>query len=243
MGSLILACGPPVLLFAGPYESLWTAHNSNPARIAFWVIGLLTVFLTAIYLFRGISSLFARKPSATVQPRFSSPLHLLAVSVGALGLSGLLLATWNWFVPFLAPALAKPYAAAAGPSGPGILSTSLILPLLAAVAGWAVACMLQARQGKFHAVSPARFKRIYVVLLNKLYFDEIFNAFAVRPTLRFAGWLWQVVDVRLIDRSVEGTGRQTEGLARWLWDAVEVRRIDQNVETVRALDRRNRTRA
>jgi NADH:ubiquinone oxidoreductase subunit 5 (subunit L)/multisubunit Na+/H+ antiporter MnhA subunit len=119
--------------------------------------------------------------------------------------------------------------------------------------------MLQARQGKFHAVSPARFKRIYVVLLNKLYFDEIFNACAVRPTLRFArwlwqaveirridrlvhavattsvgmaGWLWQVVDVRLIDRSVEGTGRQTAGLARWLWDAVEVRRIDQNVERI-----------
>ena len=232
LGSLILACGPPVLLFAGPYESLWTAHNSNPARIAFWVIGLLTVFLTAIYLFRGISSLFARKPSAVVQPRFSSPLHLLAVAVGALGLSGLLLATWNWFVPFLAPALAKPYAAAAGPSGPGILSASLILPLLAAVAGWAVACLLQARQGKFHAVSPARFKRIYVVLLNKLYFDEIFNACAVRPTLRFARWLWQAVEIRRIDRLVHAVATTSVGMAGWLWDAVEVRRINQNVERV-----------
>mgnify|MGYP002019100141 CR=1 FL=1 len=146
------------------------------------------------------------------------------------GLSGLLLATWNWFVPFLAPALAKPYAAAAGPSGPGILSASLILPLLAAVAGWAVACMLQARQGKFHAVSPARFKRIYVVLLNKLYFDEIFNAFAVRPTLRFAGWLWQAVEIRRIDRLVHAVATTSVGMAGWLWDAVEVRRIDQNVE-------------
>jgi NADH-quinone oxidoreductase subunit L len=259
LGTLILACGPPVLLFAGPYESLWTAHNSGPARVAFWVIGLLTVFLTAIYLFRGISSLFASKPSALVQPRFSSPLHLLAITVAALGLAGLLLAIWNWFVPFLAPALAKPYSSTAGSPAPEILSASLALPLLAAVAGWAVACLLQARQGKLHAVPPARFKKMYVVLLNKLYFDEIFDACAVRPTLRFARWMWQTVeirridrlvhavattsvglarwlweavDVRLIDRAVEGTGRQSAGLARWLWEAVDVRRIEQNVERI-----------
>ena len=52
-GALILACAPPFLIFSGPYESLWTVHNSTTARIAFWVIGLLTVFFTAMYLFRG----------------------------------------------------------------------------------------------------------------------------------------------------------------------------------------------
>jgi hypothetical protein len=92
--------------------------------------------------------------------------------------------------------------------------------------------MLQARQGKFHAVSPARFKRIYVVLLNKLYFDEIFNACAVRPTLRFARWLWQAVEIRRIDRLVHAVATTSVGMAGWLWQAVEIRRIDRLVHAV-----------
>ncbi|MEO2018865.1 MAG: NADH-quinone oxidoreductase subunit L, partial [Fuerstiella sp.] len=89
-GALILACVPPFLIFSGPYESLWTVQNSNTARIAFWVIGLLTVFFTAIYLFRGVTSLFGRSSSAVVQPRFFSPSHILGVSAGAAGLIGVL---------------------------------------------------------------------------------------------------------------------------------------------------------
>jgi len=80
-GALILACVPPVLIFSGPYEALWTVHNSSAARIAFWVIGLLTVFFTAMYLFRGLALLFQPAPSALVQPRFFSPLHLGGLSV------------------------------------------------------------------------------------------------------------------------------------------------------------------
>ena len=100
-------------------------------------------------------------------------------------------------------------------------------------------------------------KTLYVFVLNKFYFDEIYNTFIVRPTLRlanwlwreidmrgldrllhriaknsvlFARWLWQVVDVRGIDGAVVATGRQTVGLARWLWQMIDVRLVNRTVE-------------
>ena len=86
----------------------------TPRRIAFWVIGLLTVFFTAMYLLRGVTSLFQRVPSAVVQPRFFSPFHLVGIIAGAIGMVGLLLAIWSWFVPFVTPAFGTPYPAAGG---------------------------------------------------------------------------------------------------------------------------------
>ena len=236
-GALILACAPPFLIFSGPYESLWTVHNSTTARIAFWVIGLLTVFFTAMYLFRGVTSLFGRSPSAVVQPRFFSPSHVLGISAGAAGLIGVLLALWSWFVPFLTPALGNPYPPVAGVWQPTSLFALLVLPLLAAFAGWALACMLQTKSKPSYVARSNWAKTIYVMFLNKFYVDEIYSVYIVRPTIQFARWLWRVIDVRVIDETVERTGGQCVGLARWLWEAVDVRGIEKNVQRIgRAAD-------
>jgi len=229
LGALTLACAPPFLIFSGPYESLWTVHNSSAARIAFWVIGLLTVFFTAMYLFRGVTSLFGRNPADVVQPRFTSPSHLLGISAGALGLIGLLLVLWRWFVPFLAPALGNPYPSVAGAWQPTSFFPSLTLPLLAAFAGWALACMMRAKPRLFDVARSNWAKTMYVLFLNKFYLDEIYNAFIVRPSIHFTRWLWRVVDVRGIDRAVVGSGHQSVGLARWMWRIIDVRVIDRAV--------------
>ena len=49
-----------MILFSGPYEAMWTVHQTPAARLAFWIIALATVFFTAMYLFRGIVSLFQK---------------------------------------------------------------------------------------------------------------------------------------------------------------------------------------
>ncbi len=41
-----------------------------------------------------------------------------------------------------------------------------------------------------------------------------------------------MIDVRVIDRTVERTGSQSVGLARWLWEVIDVRRIEKNVERI-----------
>ena len=43
------------------------------------------------------------------------------------------------------------------------------------------------------------FRRIYLFLLNKWYFDELYDAIFVQPTIRLARMLWQAGDVTLID--------------------------------------------
>ncbi|MEE2707740.1 MAG: NADH-quinone oxidoreductase subunit L [Planctomycetota bacterium] len=253
LGALILACVPPLLIFSGPYEALWTEHNSNAARIAFWVIGLLTVFFTAMYLFRGIASLFQRVPSEVVQPRFFSPFHLVGIIVGSVGLIVILLALWVWFVPFLAPATATPYPLANG-NWSASHFPSLALALVAALAGWGLASVLHARSMLSFVPHSKWAQTMYVLFLNKFYFDEIYSFYIVQPTLRFvtwlwrevdvgginclihgiattsvrvARWLWRVVDVRGVDRAVVESGTQSVGLARWLWEAVDVRRIEK----------------
>jgi NADH-quinone oxidoreductase subunit L len=252
VGALILACVPPFVIFSGSYEYLWTVYNSN-ARIAFWVVGLLTVFFTAMYLFRGVTLLFGRSSSAVIQPRFFSPLHVLGISVAALGLISLLMLLWSWFVPFLTPALRID----AVDWQPQHCFPLLTLPLLAAFAGWAVACLLSTNAKPSFVARSAWAKTMYVLFLNKFYFDEIYSIFIARPTIRFsrwlwrvvdvrgidrlihgiatssalfARWLWQVADVRGIDRAVVGTGHQTVALAQWLWEVIDVRRVDKNPE-------------
>jgi NADH-quinone oxidoreductase subunit L len=224
-GALVLACAPPFLIFSGPYESLWTAQNSSAARIAFWVIGLLTVFFTAMYLFRGVTSLFGRSPSAVAKPRFFSPAHLLGISLAALGLIGLLMALWSWFVPFLTPALGIDAVV----RQPTRVFPLLVLPLLVAFAGWALACLLHAKPKPFYVARSSWAKTMYVLFLNKFYVDEIYSIYIVRPSIQFARWLWRAIDVRGIDRLIHGFATSSVLLARWLWRVVDVRGIDRPI--------------
>ena len=229
IGALILACAPPFLIFSGFYEHLWTVHNSSAARIAFWVIGLLTVFFTAMYLFRGVTLLFQQSSSADVQPRFYSPSHLLAISSGTVGMIGLLFVGWCWFVPFLAPALGKPYSPVADVWKPLSPFPLLTLPLLAAIGGGALACLLHTKPRLFAVARSNWAKTMYVLFLNKFYFDEIYTVYVVRPWIQFARWLWRAIDVRGIDRVIHGIATNSVLLARWLWQVVDIRAIDRAV--------------
>jgi NADH-quinone oxidoreductase subunit L len=238
MGALIFACVPPFVLFASPYEKLWTASEFPAARYAFWAIALSTVFFTAMYLFRGITSLFDPGPGvgesgaarSIIQPQlFSSP-HVLAVAVGAVVSVALLVALWSGFVDFLAPAVVRAAAALPASTAPAGSSPWLVVPLLAAVAGWGIALRLHSRPGASVLGQSALAKRLYVFFLNKSYFDEIYDACVVQPTLRLARWLWQRVDVLAVDRLVVGIATVSVDFAQWLWRVFDLRVIGRTVD-------------
>ena len=224
LGALILACAPPLLIFSGPYESLWTVHNFMAARIAFWVMGLLTVFFTSMYLFRGIASLFRAIPSTVVQPRLSSPLHFAAVAGGAVGLGGILLGLWVGFVPFLAPAVGTQnlLTESVMPTRHFVL---IVLPFVAALAGWGLACALYLRPLAFFAPRSPFGQTMYLLFLNKFYFDEIYTVFIIQPAVRFVRWLWRVVDVGGINNLVQWIATTSVEFARWMW-----RMVDQGID-------------
>ena len=265
IGALILACIPPFVIFSGPYEYLWTVHHFASAKFVFWVIGLATVFFTAMYLFRGITLLFQGGPSVrhsesgtslVVQPHLFSPSHLLGLFIGGVMLVSFLMVLWGWFVQFLAPALGQPVPLLDEPTPPGGISLWILLPLVVAFGGWGLAYYLHIKSRPSFLAQSEWGKTLYVLFLNKLYFDEIYEVYVVQPTLRFskwlwrtidlggidhfitgiarvsvklACWLWQVVDVRGLDRGVVGLGRQTVRFAHWLWQTVDVKGIDRKV--------------
>jgi NADH-quinone oxidoreductase subunit L len=64
------------------------------------------------------------------------------------------------------------------------------------------------------ADAQAQFPGLHRFLWNKWYFDELYSAIIVRPSLRVARWCWGF-DARVIDRFLDGTARATVRVARW----------------------------
>ena len=52
-----------------------------------------------------------------------------------------------------------------------------------------------------------KFRGIYLFLLNKWYFDELYDAIFVQPAIRLARMLWQTGDATLIDGVPNGLAR------------------------------------
>ena len=236
IGALILACLPPFVIFSGPYEAVWTAQGFPGAQIVFWVIGLVTVFFTAVYLFRGIFSLFQQGPimrdphtgeSFVAAPRLFSLSHLSVVLIGGGVMVTIVMGLWIWLVKFLSPAL--PLAVATMQEGRPTMGITwwIVLPMVVAISGWAYAFSLQASSNIPHVKESEWKKTLYVFFLNKGYFDEIYEAYFVQPTLRLAHWLWRRIDVQCLDRFVNGTASLSVVFAKWVWQVVDLKGIDR----------------
>ena len=239
VGALVLSCIPPFVIFSGQYETLWTSLHSAPSRYLFWGIGLTTAFFTAFYLFRWIVVLFGRATPAewygSAQPQDSrpplaAPLLLAGVAAATVVLVVMLAFLWDWFVQFLSPAFGHAGMPTEGIDQEGVYLLWPILPVAVAVGGCGVAYYLHVKPSRLPRWVVDKSKTLYVLFLNKWYFDEVYEAVVVAPTLRFSHWLWRVIDARGVDRLVHGVGSVSVNLARWLWEVVDVRGIDRLVE-------------
>ena len=238
-GTLLLACIPPLVLFSGTYERMWSAHHLPSAQIAFWVIALGTVFLTAAYTFRAVVSLFQQglgRPGAAgpgsevVRPSLFSPPHVLGTGLLTALVGCLLVFLWSRFTAFLVPAIGAQTGGLSQSSGG--FSPWLVAPFLAAVGGWSVAWYLRRSRG-FAAVGHGKWAgTLYVLLLNKLYIDDIYDVCVVKPAIRFSGWLWRQVDLRGVDRLVGGIAGFFRSFSRWLGREVDSRGIDGLVQGI-----------
>jgi NADH-quinone oxidoreductase subunit L len=73
------------------------------------------------------------------------------------------------------------------------------LPLVVAVVGIAAAYFLYISVPALPAKIAARFRPIYLFLLNKWYFDELYDAIFVRPAHYIGRGLWKAGDGAVID--------------------------------------------
>jgi NADH-quinone oxidoreductase subunit L len=209
IGNLALAGIPPL---AGSYSkdaiisAAYMAHT-NIGSYAF-VCTVLAAFLTAFYSWRLLFMTFHGKPRAdhhTMEHVHESPavmiVPLLVLAVGAV-FSGIALNHW-----FIGEAQTEFWNHAIfNGSGNNIIgqlehvpAAVELIPLIVAIGGIALAWVMYIAQPELPRKFAKEFPRVYFFLLNKWYFDELYNAIFVRPLMRLATFSWRIGDATIID--------------------------------------------
>lgn len=79
-----------------------------------------------------------------------------------------------------------------------------VAPFVAMVLGFSVAFVFYILSPALPAKCAAAVPALYRFLLNKWYFDELYDAVFTRPTKRIGYWLWKKGDEQTIDGAVNG---------------------------------------
>lgn len=210
LGSLALAGLP---LFAGYYskdmilESAWADHSMH-AQVAFW-LGIAAAVMTAFYSWRLLFMTFHGKPRASQEvmdhihespPVMLVPLIVLAIgslAAGAVGYYsfGMVSGTGGFWRGSIAVLEANNTLKAAHHVPDWVAK----LPIAVALLGIAAAWYLYIRRTALPAKIAGAFRPVYLFLLNKWYFDELYQVLFVRGTQLKGRLLWKIGDVRLID--------------------------------------------
>ena len=207
VGSLALAGVP---YFAGYFskdailEAAFAAGTTQ-GYVAY-AMGITVAFMTAFYSWRLLFMTFHGKPRASHEVMHHIhesppimlvpliPLMLGAIFIGAIGY-------YNWEIlnragNFWNGALALPAAHEEGHHVPAMVEA---LPLLVVGAGIALAYLFYIVRPELPVKLKLRFNGLYRFLLNKWYFDELYDGLFVRPSIKLGKWFWRVIDTRGID--------------------------------------------
>ena len=220
IGSLALAAVPP---FAGWWskdailDATWAAH-SVPGFYG-WLLGSVTAFLTALYSWRLLFLVFHGTPRDTAlhSGAHESPpvmlLPLVALAIGA-AFGGWALAPW-----FIGAHQSTFWNGAIfnGPNN-GVLTAMeqmplaiSLIPTVLSLLGIAGAVYAYRLRPELPSRLAARFPALYRFLLNKWYFDELYDRIFVAPYRLLARWLWHVGDEGIIEGLPSGMARLAAG--------------------------------
>jgi len=219
IASFAIAGVAPFAGFFSKDEILLAAFSSS-VHGAFgkflWAAGFITAGMTAFYMFRLVFGAFHGECRADRTVRhhihespFSmvSVVWLLAAGSAILGVLGF--PHWNPFGVFVDEALHADRVAALYGSHPGLL-LELILSSSSVV--WAVCWILVAKH--FYLEEPhlptdirKEYSSTYQLLCDKFHVDTIYEGAVVQPIWAISkGFLFKVVDARIIDGIVNGLG-------------------------------------
>ena len=228
VGAIAIAGVPGLSGFFSKDEILFRTFSGG--HIVLWLVGLVTSLLTAIYMFRLVFMAFhgssnARQTDPTHQSHstdlpHSAHLHdapppmalaLIVLAIGSVvaGYAGLpeALGGGDWLARFLEPSF-HVEAGHEAASQAGLELTLMAVSSGVAIAGIGIAIYFFLRRRSAADALASRFAGLHRLLLNKYYVDEVYDATIVQP-IRIASQdgLWKIVDVRLIDGTVNGAAR------------------------------------
>ena len=210
VGSLALAGIP---LFAGWFskEELLSAGLAlGPAVPWLWVIGVSVNFLTSFYIFRVVWVAFRGQPqTARAAAAHEAPpvmlvpvvvLAFLAAVVGFLNVDFFGFHPVTLFSDFLRPVLGIPAAQA----GFGVQGLALVVGTALSISGLGIAWAVYGRKLVSPDLVSQRLPWLYRLSRQKFYWDEIYEATLVRPTLALARQVRQILEPDLFDGLVAG---------------------------------------
>jgi len=226
IAALAIAGVPGLAGFFSKDEIL--ARTFLSGHLWLWVIGTLTSFLTALYMFRLVFMTFygerrsvnhdhvhdAGHDGHDAPPAMAVPLIVLAIGSILAGYAGVpaILGGANRFEKFLAPSFETTGLTDVAQTGTiaengRVEVTLMVLASLIALAGIAVAARIYLKRPETAGFLAARFPGVYSFLLHKGYVDEIYDEAIVEPIKALSeGPLWKGLDSAVIDGAVNGTG-------------------------------------
>jgi NADH-quinone oxidoreductase subunit L len=224
IATLAIAGIPPLAGFWSKDEILWRAYNANPL---YWLIGVITAFITSFYMFRLMYMTFAGdyRGAAAGETHghdshdhghshglpHESPWVMLGplVVLAILSVVGGFVGIGNGFEHFLAPVFntapgAEVATEATGEAaGKGTEYLLMGVSVTVAFAGWFLAYFLYSRRPELPERIATRFGAFYQAVVNKYYVDELYASLFVKPLVEGStAILWKGVDQGVIDASV-----------------------------------------
>jgi len=219
VATLAIAGIPPFAGFWSKDEILWKAYQGS---WIYWLIGVITAFLTSFYMFRLLFMTFAGDyRGAKVdehghashghghdghgEPHESPMVMLIPLMILAvLSIFGGLVGIGNGFEHFLAPVFGAGSEAATGETaGRGMEFLLMGVSILVALGGAILAWVLYVSKPYLPQKIAAGLGTFYNAVLNKYYVDEIYAKLFVKPLVDGStSILWQGVDRKVIDDTV-----------------------------------------
>ena len=225
IGSLALAGIWP---FAGFFskdtilEAAWAA-DSGVGQYAFW-LGILAALLTAFYSWRLLFMTFHGEARAEERvmahvhespPVMTVPLVILAAGAAAAGYFGFEAFVGSGAGGFWESAILVLPAHGALEDAHLVPLWVKLSPFVVAIVGIALAFVFYVAVPGLPAALAQRFGRVYGFLLNKWYFDELYDLLFVRPAFALGRGFWRTGDGTLIDGvGPDGIAAATLNLAR-----------------------------
>jgi NADH-quinone oxidoreductase subunit L len=199
-----------------------------------YLVGLAINVLTGLYAFRLWATVFRGEPQTArvyaaqeAPPVMLGPVAVLAVLSAGLGI---VLGIWalfshenvliGVFARFLSPVFTAPYS---GPLAVDLSTAAAIVAgvvgTLASLAGAGLAARIWLQRNPDAGTILARLPRALPQLAyNKFYFDEIYDALLVRPTLVTARTMRRIVEPRVMDGWIRLVANACSELGAWARD-------------------------
>jgi len=224
IATLAIAGVPPFAGFWSKDEILWKAFSSEHGSWVFWLVGVITAFITSFYMFRLLFMTFfgdyrgtqvdAHGHSTSAhghdahghgEPHESPMVMLVPLMILALlSIVGGLVGIGNRFENFLEPVFGSGATEAVGEAASH--STELLLmgiSVTVAVLGFVLAYVLYVSKPYLPQKIADSFGGLYEAVVNKYYVDELYAKLFVKPLVDGStSILWQGVDRKVIDDTV-----------------------------------------